>query len=96
MEKRGGSRRKSRHIFRKNKSVKGRLQITRYLQQFNVGDKVVLHAEPAYQKSLYHHRFHGNAGIVMGKTGQCYNVEIHDKNKAKNIIIHPVHLKRVK
>ncbi len=96
MEKRGGPRRKSRHIFRKSKSVKGRLQITKYLQQFNVGDRVVLQAEPAYQKSLYHHRFHGNAGVVKKKVGQCYYVEINDRNKAKVIILHPVHLTRAK
>lgn len=94
MEKRGGSRRKSRHIFRKNKGVKGRLPITKYLQQFAVGDRVILSAEPAYQKSLYHHRFHGHSGIVKGMVGKCYTVEIYDHDKAKSLYVHPVHLKR--
>ena len=82
-------------MFTKNKRQRGKLYIAKYLQQFKIGDRVVLKAEPSYQKSLYHHRFHGNSGVVTGKTGSCYHVEIHDGNKAKCIILHPVHLKRV-
>ncbi len=93
MEKRGGPRRKSRHVFRKKKSEKGKFPITKYLKQFNVGDRVVLKADSSYQKSLYHRRFHGLSGIVMGKTGRCYEVGVKDGNKLKCIIIHPVHLK---
>ncbi len=94
MEKRGGTRRKSRHVFRKSRSLKGRLPITKFLQRFEIGERVILLANPSYQKSLYHRRFHGNAGIVKGKVGKCYTVEIHDKDKAKDLIIHPVHLKK--
>lgn len=94
MEKRGGPRRKSRHVFRKSKNERGKLWITNYLRQFEIGERVVLKANPSYQRSLYHRRFHGSSGIIRGKSGKCYMVEIHDKNKLKNLIVHPIHLKK--
>jgi len=91
----GGPRRKSRHIFQKNKREKGKISITRYLATLTAGEKVILLAESAVQKSLYHRRFHGKKGIVQAKRGACYEVNIKDGNKIKKIIVHPVHLKKL-
>ncbi len=51
-------------------------------------------AEPAVQHGMYYPRFHGKHGVVKGKQGNCYIVGIKDKNKAKDLIVHPVHLKK--
>ena len=54
-----------------------------------------LGVEPAIQKGMYHPRFVGKAGIIAGKVGRCYEVTIKDINKAKMLVVHPVHLRRV-
>ena len=93
--RKGGPRRRSRHILRKNKREKGKISISRYLAKYTKGDKVVLSAEPAVQKALYHRRFHGKKGIVQSQRGQCYEVNIKDGNKIKTLIIHPIHFKKL-
>ena len=91
----GTSRRGSRYKLKKNYRKKGKINIDRFLQQLNNGDKVALIAEPAYQKGMYHTRFHGKIGEVVGKRGDCYEVLIRDGSKKKTLIIHPIHLKKV-
>lgn len=90
----GKSRRKTRDIFKKRVKEKGKISLTKYFQDFKVGDKVILKAEPAYQRGIYFQRYHGVNGIVKGKRGSCCIVEINNLGKLKSLIIHPVHLKR--
>ena len=91
----GGSRRRTRLKFKKDIRRKGKIGIQAYLKQFNKGDRVMLVAEPAYQKGLYHRRHHGRAGVVLSKRGSSYEVMINDLGKQKKLIVHPVHLKRI-
>ncbi|MEA3514201.1 MAG: 50S ribosomal protein L21e [Nanoarchaeota archaeon] len=96
MVKRIGSlRHKTRHKFKKNIRQKGKLSLSRYFQVFNEGDKVCLTVEPSVQNGIYCPRFVGKSGLVMKKNGTCYEVAIKDHNKAKTLIVHPVHLKRL-
>jgi len=95
MKRIGGNRRKTRNKLKKNIRKRGKISITNYFQRFNEGDKVYLAAEPAVQKGMYFPRFHGKSGIIRGKQGFCYKVQIKDKNKNKTIIIHPVHLRKI-
>lgn len=74
---------------------RGKISITSYLQEFTDGDRVQLAAEPAIQKGIYHFDFHGKAGTVSGKQGNCYKVTIKDGKQDKQLIIHPVHLKKL-
>jgi len=90
----GGNRRKTRHLFKKPKSERGKISITKYFQTFEIGDRVVLKAEPAVQKGIYFRRFHGKPGVIKAKRGNCYEVQIKDFNKPKTQIIHPIHLKK--
>ncbi len=90
----GGIRRKTRNKLKKAIRNKGKISITRYFQKFNKGDKVILCAEPAVQKGMYHPRFHGKPAIVKSMKGRCYTVDIMDGRKRKELIVHPVHLKR--
>ena len=91
----GGSRRKTRHKLSRPTSEKGKLYISKYLQELNEGDKVVLKADPSRQKGMYFPRFHGKVGVVKGKRGDSYKVEIKDFRKVKTLYVHPVHLKRL-
>ncbi|MFH1641315.1 MAG: 50S ribosomal protein L21e [Nanoarchaeota archaeon] len=92
----GGLRRKTRYKFKKHIRTKGKISINNYLQLLNTGDKVCLRVEPAIQKGMYHPRFIGRTGVVKCKTGRCYEVSINDKGKDKILVVHPIHLKRLK
>ena len=93
-KRKGGYRRKTRNLMRKNVRNKGKISLTAYFQKYNAGDMVTLFAEPGVQNSLYNLRFHGKVGMVVGQQGDCYKVQIVDGGKQKVIITHPIHLKR--
>jgi len=90
----GGSRYRTRKTFRKNVKGHGKISMTRYFQTLKKGDRVLLKIEPGVQKGLYHARFHGYPAVVVTKQGSCYIVRINDQGKPKEIIVHPVHLKK--
>jgi large subunit ribosomal protein L21e len=92
----GGFRRKTRAKLRKKKSDKGKLSQRKFFQKLEIGDRVRLTAEPAHHKGMYYPRFHGMVGVVKAKKGACYDVAIKDHNKDKVLIVHPVHLTKVK
>jgi large subunit ribosomal protein L21e len=97
MAKRIGTvRRKTRHKMSKSFRRKGKISISDYFQKFNIGDRVSLSVESAYQKGMYHPRYMGKMGIVRNKKGRCFEVSIKDKGKEKTLIVHPIHLKRLK
>ena len=94
VQRRGGFRRKTRHKLRKPKSERGKIKIRDFMQEFKEDQKVILKAEPAYQKGMYFPRFHAKQGIVKGKKGNCYEIAIKDGKKDKLLIVHPIHLKK--
>ena len=95
MKRIGGSRRKTRSKFKKDKRHKGKISLAKYVQTFKIGDSVALNAEPAIQKAIYFPRFNGIIGVIKAKRGKCYEVVIKDHDKEKLIITHPVHLKKL-
>lgn len=92
----GTARRKTRDKLRKNVRRKGKISLGRYFQVFDSNDKVRLIAEPSYHKGMYFPRFHNKMGTVKRKNGTCYEIMIKDGRKDKMLIIHPVHLRKVK
>lgn len=94
-KRKGGSRAGSRRLFRKTPRTRGKISLTKFFMPYEMGDRAVLSAEPAVQKNLYHQRFHGRAGNIVAKRGDCYELEIKDGNKTKTIIVHPVHMKKL-
>lgn len=93
-KRKGGYRRKTRRLMCKNVRDKGKIRLADYFANYKTGDHVQLKAEPAVQDGIYHLRFHGKVGTVKGMQGTCYQVQIKDGNKAKTVIVHPIHLKR--
>jgi|SRR3989344_5060462 len=90
----GTNRRKTRSLYRKNIRDRGKISIRNYLQKLNNGDKVVLKAEPAIQKGMYFRRFHGKTGEIVGKQGSNYKVRMKEKRVTKELLVHPVHLRK--
>ncbi|MBU1198428.1 MAG: 50S ribosomal protein L21e [Nanoarchaeota archaeon] len=96
VQRRGGSRRKTRTKLKKPKQEKGKISIRKFLAEYTVGEKVILKGDPALQKGMFHPRFKGKSGIVKKKTGSCYEVTIKDFTKKKIVVVHPIHLERSK
>lgn len=90
----GGFRRKTRNKLKKSRGDKGKISIRKYFQQFKIGERVLLSAEPAVQQGMYFPRFHSKTGVIKDKKGSCYEVMIKDGGKEKTLIVHPVHLKK--
>jgi len=88
---RSATRRKLRKKVREKK-----LKVTPYLQEFDIGQKVVIDPEPASQKGMPFRRYIGRVGVVKEKRGNAYLVEIKNGKKTKIIISNPEHLKPVK
>jgi len=80
---------------KKEHRSRGKLSLRRYLQEFSAGDKAALVMEPAIQAGMYHRRHYGKIGVVLRKQGACYVVAIRDGGKQKEIIAHPIHLRKV-
>jgi large subunit ribosomal protein L21e len=94
--RKGGNRHGTRQTMRKTQGTHGKFSLRRYLQILNAGDKVSLVAESSVHKGLYFKRFHGKVANVVSKKGFCYEVELKDGNKLKTLIVHPVHLVKIK
>lgn len=90
----GGFRRKTRSKLSKPVRSRGKIAIRSFLQKFSPGERVVLKAEPGFQKAMYFPRFHAKTGTVVARRGRCYEVSIFDGGKKKLLVIHPVHLRR--
>lgn len=81
-------------VGRKKIKTRGKLQLSRYFQELNEGDRIAVVREPAVQSS-FPERMQGRTGVVEGKRGRTYMVRIKDQNKEKKFLIAPVHLKKM-
>ncbi|MCS7093715.1 MAG: 50S ribosomal protein L21e [Candidatus Aenigmarchaeota archaeon] len=69
--------------------------ITKFLQEFKIGDKVAIVQEPSSFKGMPFSRFRGMIGEVVEKRGRAYVVEIKVGGKIKKVISRPEHLKLI-
>ncbi len=68
---------------------------SRLLGAFDVGEKVVVDIHPSIQEGRPHRRFNGRVGVVVGRQGRAYIVEVTDGEKKKRLIVAPIHLRRL-
>lgn len=94
-KRKGGVRRKTRQLMKKHFKTKGKISLSEFFKELKTGEKVILKAEPAYQKGMFHLRFHSKQATVLGKRGECYEVEFLDGGKTKVTHVHPIHLQRI-
>lgn len=90
----GGFRRKTRNKLKKRGPKKGKISVREYVKKLTVGQRVLLKAEPAVQKGMFHPRFYGKVGTIVDQQGRCYKIRIWDGGKQKEMIVHPIHLKQ--
>jgi ribosomal protein L21E len=91
----GGARRRTRRTFKKDARTNGKVNISKFFQDFKKGDKVCLQFESSVMAGRYFHRYHGNLGTINQKRGDCYEVIIRVSKNDRKLFIHPVHLQRI-
>lgn len=74
---------------------RGKPGFSKIFQEFNKGESVAVIKEPSVG-SKFPFRLQGLTGVVIGKRGKSYMIEIKTQNKKKKFLIEPVHLKRIK
>ena len=79
---------------RKGHREKGMPTVNRYMQEFGEGDSVHIDIVSSEPSGMPFPRFNGRTGIVKGKQGKSYKVEIKDGKAKKVLIIRSVHLKK--
>jgi len=80
---------------RKKIRTRGKLQLSKYFQEFNEGDKVSVVKEPAIP-SIFPKRLYGKTGIIEKKRGRAYEIKIREQKNEKIHLIRPIHLKKIK
>ena len=89
-----GLRHRTRKVFRKRVREKGRVPpLSRILIDYKPGDRVYIIADPAIHKALPHRRYHGKVGVVVGKRGRAYIVQLRVGSKVKTLFLLPEHMR---
>jgi len=91
-----GFRSRTRGVLTKEARDRGLPPVTRFLQQFDVGEKVVIHLEASDPHGMPHPRYQGLTAIVRERVGRAYRIEFLDGGKAKQVIANPIHLRPAK
>jgi large subunit ribosomal protein L21e len=87
-----GSRSRSRGVFTKTVRERGMPPVTRFLREFEVGEKVAVRIEPSDPHGQPHPRYQGRVCVVLERVGRAYRLGFRDGGKAKELIALPIHL----
>ncbi len=90
-----GLRSKTRGVFSKRPRDRGMPSPNKVLREFETGARVAIVNEPSVHKGMTHKRFQGQTGIVSGKQGGSFVVEINHGGKAKTLVVRAEHLKAI-
>lgn len=95
VKKSHGTRRKTRRKFQKKARERGMVPVARFFRVFEEGDRVLIKVEPSQHGGMPYKGFHGKIGVVKGKRGGAYLVEVSDKNAKKTVIAGPIHMRKM-
>ena len=85
---------KTRQKYRRSPRERGLSPITRSFQSFEVGERVTILIDSSVQKGWPHNRFHGMTGVVVGKRGRAYLVDVRFGGRTKHGVVRPEHLRK--
>ena len=88
-----GFRRRTRDKMRK--PIREKTTVNQFLEDFSKGEVVTIKIDPSSHRSMPHPRFKGKSGVVAGRRGDSYLVEIRDGGIKKTIISTPEHLRHI-
>ncbi|MBO3800579.1 MAG: 50S ribosomal protein L21e [Candidatus Brockarchaeota archaeon] len=95
MPQTSGRRIKTRTLLRKKVRERGIKPPSYLLQDYKPGDRVVLKYDPSVHKGMPHRRFYGKTGVIIGRRGRAYLIQVVDGDKEKTLIARPEHFKRL-
>jgi large subunit ribosomal protein L21e len=87
-----GSRSRTRGVLTKEARDRGLPPITRFLREFQVGDRVIVRLEASEPRGQPHPRYQGKNCVVVARVGRAYRVRFTDGGKVKELIARPIHL----
>jgi len=87
-----GFRSRSRGWSTKHVRERGSPPVTRFLQEFAVGDRVTVRLESSNPHGMPHPRYQGRTCTVVRKSGRAYVVEFLDGRVRKQLVANSVHL----
>ncbi len=86
--------RSTRRVLRKKVRQRGLPGLSRFMTEYEIGDKVNIVGDSSFQKEgLPHRRFWGRTGTIVSKRGKCYEVHVKFGKKIKKIFIGKPHIK---
>ena len=91
-----GFRSGTRRLLKKSPREKGKIRLSKLLQEYAPGSRVVLKIDSSFQKGMPHRRFHGKIGTVLNKRGRSYVINVTQGNAIKEITVRPEHLEPLK
>ncbi len=92
VKKSSGYRSKTRALLQKEYREKGKLGLSRLLRTYEPGDIVCVKIDPSMHKGMPHRRFQGKVGVIEGRRGRSYLVNLRIGDKEKNLIVRPEHI----
>ena len=87
-----GYRSGARRLLTKEPRERGKIKLSKLLQEYQLGSRVVVKIDPSVQKGMPHRRYHGRIGTVTEKRGRSYVVTVSQGDTVKEIIVRPEHL----
>ena len=90
-----GARGSTRYKLQRKPRERGLSKISKSLQTFKEGERAVVKIDPSKHKGMPHARFQGLTGVVVGRQGDAYVLELKDGNKTKTVVARPEHLLKV-
>ena len=89
-----GFRHRTRKLLKKHVREKGSVPpLSLIMREYNMGERVHIKINPSVHKGMPHRRYHGKTGIIVGKRGKAYLVELYLGKKKKTLIVRPEHLR---
>ena len=92
MVKSKGYRARTRKLFKKNPRERGKINISRVLQEYHPGNLVLVKIDSSIQKGMPHKRYHGKVGVITGKRGRGYTLTVSQGDSIKKLIVRSEHL----
>ncbi|MCD6508844.1 MAG: 50S ribosomal protein L21e [Thermoprotei archaeon] len=87
-----GYRTRGRKLLRKHPRRRGMSGLSKILYEYSMGEYVHIKIDPTYIETAPHARYQGKTGVIVGKRGRAYIVEVYLGNKKKTLIVTPEHL----
>ena len=87
-----GFRHKSRTILQRKPRERGKTGLSKILQDYSEGEKVVVKINPSVHGGMPHRRYFGRVGVIVERRGRSYVVNVPVGDAVKELVIRPEHL----